>query len=95
MEISVTGYGKRRTHTAWITYIAGGKEHTVKLDYYSYKMKVGDEVKLLVNYTNPEDFMFIGKGANIIPIMHIFCIIIGMLSILIIYFLILGEYGIF
>ena len=47
---------------AFITYTAAGKEHTVELGYYSRSMRVGDKVKIYVNYANPQDYIYVGKG---------------------------------
>jgi len=67
--------GMRRNRKAWISYISGGQEHKVELDYYSERMRVGDQIKILVNNENPQDFMYdSGEGPTCLCI---FFIILG------------------
>jgi len=67
--------GMRRNRKAWISYISGGQEYKVELDYYSERMRVGDPIKILVNNEKPQDFMYdSGKGPIILCI---FFIILG------------------
>ena len=56
---------------AFITYTAADKEQTVELSYYSNSMRVGDKVKIYVNDTNPQDYVYVGKGPVVMCILFV------------------------
>ena len=53
--------GRRKNRRAFITYTVNGKEFTAELDHFSNDMKIGDEISLYVDKTNPQDFVTSGK----------------------------------